>query len=257
MKEGSLEQNLSPEEAGKMDALLQHANEILHDEEVMDNLSAEARDLADAVVEDLETNNLIAADQGLMEMTSGDAGVINDDELEAEINQLYQEAKEKLLDESQTFLTNIDKGSAEEVFYKVLVDEIPDIGISIKTEAKGSSGKQLANMSAVEATPFKIDREFIQSLVSEPLLRVLRSPHMPLAQRFAKEFVDQGVLTSDMYQRLLRREFDTQMIVGDKDFIQKEIETRGLTDVSPITDQEIEDLVRPVIRQAYNKKLGL
>jgi len=174
-----------------------------------------------------------------------------------ELKKLRAEAQEKLADETSPFLTNVDKGSSDEIFFRVFMVEVPDSGVSINPQAKQRDGVPRPDLAAIETTPFKTDRAFIVDLLDDPLVKVLRSPDMPSSLRMQKELEQQGVFSTDTYKSVLRRQYDHFMKTGDKVFWQKTIELEGLSNVEPISDAEVEELVRPVIREAYKNKLGL
>ncbi|HBV33513.1 TPA: hypothetical protein DEB72_03285 [Patescibacteria group bacterium] len=257
MENTNFEHQPTPEDIGKIDALVAKAREILSNAEAMDNLGDNARRIAQESVESVENNNLIAIEQGMEEVGDDLAELITDEDDIEELKKLRAEAQEKLADETSPFLTNVDKGSSDEIFFRVFIVEVPDSGVSINPQAKQRDGVPRPDLAAIETTPFKTDRAFIVDLLDDPLVKVLRSPDMPSSLRMQKELEQQGVFSTDTYKSVLRRQYDHFMKTGDKVFWQKTIELEGLSNVEPISDAEVEELVRPVIREAYKNKLGL
>lgn len=257
MKRRNFEQPPTPEDVSNMDALIARANEILNDENKMDELGEKYRQILQESIEGAENNNLIAAEQGLEEVGNDMAELNTNEDDTEELRKLHAEAQERLADETSSFLTNVDKGSSDEIFFRVFIDEVSDSGVSINPQAKQRDGVPRPDLAAIETIPFKTDREFINDLLANPVVEVLRSPDMPSSLRTQKQLEQQGIFSTDVYKSVLRRKYDHFVKIGDKDFWQKIIETEGLSGVEPISDTEVGDLIRPVIREAYRKKLGL
>ncbi len=248
MENKHLENQPTPEDAQNMDALVARAKAILQDESAMATLGEKARKILEQLVMDVENN--------LTEVADGIPELLTDEDYIAELEKFLAKIEERD-DQNSSFLINIDKGSPEEIFYKVFIEEVPDSGVSINPQAEARDGTPQPHLAAIETVPYKTDREFIVNLCADPMVQILEKPSMPRVLRLQKELEQQGLFPTDLYKRSLRREYEHNMQIGDKDRWQKAIESEGLSNIEPISDQEVADMMRKVIREAYKKKLGL
>src|SRR3990167_7374638 len=84
-----------------------------------------------------------------------------------------EEAKERLLDETSDFLTNIERGTNLELYYRTLAEEIPELAISIDEMTEDIEGRPLPDSIAIKTAPYKTDRMFIDDLKDNLVISLL------------------------------------------------------------------------------------
>ena len=132
-KEGFNSNNITPEDEKNMDNLAEQAKDILGQK----NYSNESND------KELEDESDLPSKE----------------EIESEINELTNQ----LLDDKSDFLTTTQKGSIGEIFFRILIKELPELGLSISdTEEEAFRG---TGFLSVKTQPFKTDRHFIYELM--------------------------------------------------------------------------------------------
>jgi hypothetical protein len=264
--------NRKPEDEERMEANLNQAREILNeDERTMEGLVAQAKNILERASEHSERGEREEA-AAEYKVAREQFDEFDDDLIEGEVEKtekMLEELNERLLDESSSFYTNVDKGSVSELFYRTVMEEVPDSGISInETVRMPKTGETLDKCVAVETVPYKTDRTFLFELGENPVIQVLKFPEF--SRDLGKQLEEQGLLPPGTTDKGLARyyRFNYQgclEIAGryeDKENIWKENAAywKGLMDklgAEPISNDEAKELMRTVIREVYRKKLGI
>ena len=159
------------------------------------------------------------------------------------------------------------KGSSDQKFFEILIDEVPDIGISIVERDAFPSRSINPHCVAIKATPYKTDRIFLSKLELSPVIQLLRSPWF--SRNLGKKLEDEGTLAKGTTDRVLARAYQNDinelkaLLADGPDFkLQKELENSQkllteLGNVKPFSDEEVETLMRDTIREEYRQELGL
>jgi hypothetical protein len=258
------ELNITPDDEKKMENLLGRVQEILQeDEQKMEGLVIKAKEILERATEESknqENAKAFAEIQPINEELLENREDISEAEIE-EMNDigkaaadLYKEIVNEILNEKGDVLTNVEKNSLNELFHKVLIEELPELGLSIEEKATDFKGRILKDMVAVKATPYKTDREFILNLWLNPAIEALSLPQRWNVERFEKELEENGILPKGTVKRALAREYKNYIKrYGDRDgFWQKALSELG--NIDPLTDEEAKELMRKIIRQEYMKR---
>jgi hypothetical protein len=168
-----------------------------------------------------------------------------------------EEEDAMMLDETSDFLTNIEKGTLLELYYKTLLEERPDLGLSFEESATDPKGRPLPGVIAVKAIPFKTDRNFIDDLRGNPVILLFTEPHATAEdkERLGAKLEEMAVLPRGTTERLLSREYNDRLerIPEMKDVFDeryaKYVNTR------PLSDQEIKDFLRKEIREENENRI--
>ena len=170
-----------------------------------------------------------------------------------------EKLNDELLNDSRDFLTNTERGSESEIFFRTLAEEIPDLGVSIDEKALSPDGKQLKNYIAIKTVPLKTDRQFIQDLKENPVIS-LYLHRLAVRSKTEKEELGinlekMGLLPKGITERLLCRWHKKDMKEHpDIKKIWEENKSR-FENIKPLSDEEIKEFMRKTIRDEYNKKI--
>lgn len=228
MKENSTEGNLNSKDKKKMKDLLNKAKDILNEnhnnQETIENNS----------------NKKLSLEEKAKAMANLD-----------KIN--YQ-----LLEDESDFLTNTEKGTGAEIFFKTLVEEIPELGLSIE-QATAPDGRPLSNYIAIKTTPFKTDRHFIDGLDKNQIISLFTYPLAKGEKNLEEsgfELERKGILPKGMTERFLCRLYE-ESIKKHPDILKNKKGKQFIRfqNIEPLSDQEMQDLIRQAIREEYNKKI--
>lgn len=238
----------TPEDEQKMESLVGKAKEIVgEDERKMETLIGDAKEILErAAQEKREGKNA----EALADLNSLDEEDFLEDDDREYLETLLKELKERMFDEKSNFYTNVERGSLNEVYYRTLVEEAPELGLSINETAETMDGEILKNRIAVEATPYKTDREFIFRLSNNPLIHALKYPDLVDKDK-AEKLEEEGVLPKGIHDRALARRY--------KDYFErfnnkKWQELMFKLGVEPLSDEEARELMSGVIKEEYKKR---
>ena len=233
------EQLLTSEDIAKMEAQVTEAKEILEDQA----LKEEADDI---------NAQIQARREELAEQHNEDEGDI------LEPGASGTRLEQSMAEERSNFWTHVEKGGMSEVFYKVLMEELPGEGLSFNPGVKREDGTVDPDYVTVQTTPFKTDREFIDALAEHPAIELLLYPTIVDAQKRAQELESQGVLPAGTLPRALRRFYEDRIAHEEnKKLWQDAIRKTELRNAVPLSNAELEEIIRHIVQQEYRKKLGL
>lgn len=163
----------------------------------------------------------------------------------------------KLLDDSSDHYTNIDQGTLDELFFRTLMEEVPELKLSLDDEATNIDGERLDGYLAVRTAPFRTDRVFLHDICNHPVMRFLTTL-TPIRKR-GFQLERDGMLPAGMGDRVVARNIEELLSTTEpgktRDILEREL--ADMRNPAPITDAEAEAIMREVIREEYKKKLGI
>lgn len=168
----------------------------------------------------------------------------------------YLGVKEKLLDDSSDFLTDIEKGGENEIFYQTLVETIPELGLSIE-EAKGFAGEKLPNLFSVKTTPFKTDRVFLLNLEKNPVIKLFTNPIVSFEdkEKIGARLEEEGILPHGTTARFLSREYAYALKISpeSKEFLEEFYSK--FKNKEQLSNTEIKEFLKRAIKEEYFNKI--
>src|ERR1035437_384449 len=158
------------------------------------------------------------------------------------------ELNKKLLDNKSDFLTNVEKGDNDEIFFRTLAEEIPDLGLFVDEEAE-ANGELLPNYIAIKTTPFKTDRQFIFDLLHHPIITLLENSAKSWKDKeeLGVSLEKEGLLPKGTTDRLLSKDYKYKIIRHPD--LKQIFEERyaKYKNLEPLSDEEIKEFMRKVI----------
>lgn len=152
--------------------------------------------------------------------------------------------------------TNVEKGSSKELFYRILAQELPSIGLYFDDDAmpKGVGAMSLENHTVVKMLP-GTNTDFIFNLSHNAFINFLERPGFSTS--VAMEFEKKGLLPKGMAVRAVVRDYIDEINKckdeNTKALWKKDLDKMG--NIEPLSDDDIEKLMRDTIRQEYAKSL--
>jgi hypothetical protein len=203
-----------------------------------------------------ENFNINSEDKKKMEDLLNQAKGIIGQSTEQEMHEKFLKEQEKFLDETSDFLINIPKDTTEEIYYRLLAEELPDLGLSFDDLALDPKGRPIKGAIAIKAVPFKTDREFINRLRGNQVITLLTEPSFSseVKEKFGIKLESWAVLPAGKTARLLSRDYEERI----KKFpeMKKVFDGRyaKYKDIRPLSDEEIKDMLRKEIREEYDNR---
>ena len=157
------------------------------------------------------------------------------------------------------FFTNVEKGSDNEILYRVLAEEVPELGVVLREEAYGGSRNdfKLENHSGIIIPPSDFKDTFLAKLKNDPILSFFTGMAQDNASR---ELAIRGHLSINTYERYKLRVKERHNKNGlgiDHD------SSSSSHELTPLSDDEIKDILRAKIKDIYaeykkfqNKKIN-
>ena len=224
MKEHYDEHNINEEDIQNMGALLGSANQVLDGAVKKEKMKAEI------------------------------SGLITKSDLE-ELDAIKQRVINREMDDTSDFLSNIFANSEQELFFRTLIDEVPNLGLSISTEAKDIAGKIQPGLLGIKTQPYKTDRLFLSKLTDNPAIKFLMLPTS--LEKEGRDLEAAGVLPQGTVDSILSRHFNVikkEMSPKALNSFYKE-EVEQFKNIPPISDEDLQDLMRKYINEEYRKNL--
>ncbi len=181
--------------------------------------------------------------------------------------QVWTEIPEEL-DNSSEVYSGAWKGSREEMFFQLIMEEIPSLEISIDEDgSKYPSRAYRPNDIVIKAIPYKTDRVFLYKLERHPAISFLRYPHIFNAP-FGKRLEQDGFLPKDMAEPILKKDF-----LDHIDYYKKELAADAtdatasrllghfeeklseVQNTKSISEEEVREIMRKIIQDEFRKEL--
>ncbi len=170
------------------------------------------------------------------------------------------------LDQESEYFSNAWKDSWSQKFYELVIEEVPNIGLSIVNREEFPDKTINKHCVAIKATPYKTDRLFLCDLELNPVIYFLRNPWF--SKSLGKELEDKDVLPLGTTERVLANAYQKNIAdlkayiteYGSNPKTEEEIKRNQkhlaeLGDVVPFSDEEAQELMREIIREEYHKNL--
>ncbi len=203
--------------------------------------------------EKYEGYNMTPEDQKNIEDLMGNVDTILNESVQNNyIDTMREVINQKLLDNSSDFLTNTSLGSNYAVFYKSLIKELPELGLSIVEKPDDLAGKNLQQSIGIKTIPYKTDRDLIQKIKSVPIIKFLVSATLPSKLDEGIKMEEEGILPKDFTKRAILGYYLKKQ--GDywKNVYEKAQMEFGY--IEPLSDNELEAIIRKAAREEYLKK---
>jgi len=169
-----------------------------------------------------------------------------------------EQTHEKLMDDKSDLLLNIEKGSNTEIYYKILMEEIPDLGLSFDQKAVDIKGRPVPSYIAVKAVPFKTDRIFIDDLRHNQVISLFTNPVYTAEdkERLGYKLEKIALLPKGTTAFLLARDLrdNIKKYPDMKDILEKRY--GKYKTFEPLSDGEIKAFLRKEIREEYENKFN-
>ncbi len=167
-------------------------------------------------------------------------------------------------DYSSDYYSNAEKDSWDEMFFKTVIEEVPDLGISIEEKINNTKYKIKPNSVIIKAMPYKTDRMFLRKLEINPVIDLLKNPWS--IEEIGEDLEEKGLIRAGTTNRICARYYAKELAEDKKRFeedptpelkiaideLQKTLNQLG--DVEPLSDQEAKEMMIDVISQEYKKK---
>jgi len=179
-----------------------------------------------------------------------------DELLKKKILQVLENQYEESRNDTSVILNNVRRGTVSEIFYRTLIKEIPELGILIKDDAKDINGTELPNHITIKKTSFEIDERFINSLIDNPVIKLFTFEEQPADKKeeIGDKLERSGLLPIGTTYRLLSRDYKKQMDTHPQFKNIFEERYSKFKNEEPLSDEEILEIMRKVIKEEYNKK---
>ncbi len=268
--------NYGPEDSEKMKQLTRDQDEILkraHETEIVEEAKTILKKAT--LMSDLRDRNIAFDDEEIQ------SEKFPKDELE-KIEELREKIDNELFDDSSDFFTAVDKDSTEELFFKLLAEEFPELNVSVDEQAL-NNGEPLAPwQNGVKSVPFKTDRKLLFDLGSLPIVSFLEKPFFETD--LVQELHDSGVLSAEMINRIFIRDCQKQLhfckkmsevqkdmlahrkdalySVDDLNYWDRQVgeweeELQKYGDSKALSDEEAKELMRNAVKEELKKRLGM
>ena len=172
--------------------------------------------------------------------------------------------KPKWADESSDYYSDAEKDSWDEMFFKTVIEEVPDLGISIEEKINDTTYKNKPNSVVIKAMPYKTDRFFLRKLEINPVIDLLKNPWS--IEEIGEDLEEKGLIRAGTTNRICARYYAKELAEDKKRFEEHptpELETAidelermlaQLGNVEPLSDQEAKEIMINVIKKEYEKK---
>ena len=156
------------------------------------------------------------------------------------------------LEDSERFIKTTDLNGDGMLLYEMIMDEMPELGLSFSKE--DADGYPLENIGsiAIKATPKVTDREFIERLHENPMIRFLVDASVNEKEEIGRQLEDEGILSRGATERFLLRTYNKEEKKYPNTY---EYQKNALSDVQPMSDEEVSELMRSVLLDEQRKRM--
>jgi len=162
-------------------------------------------------------------------------------------------------DEASDCYSNVLKNTTDELFFKTISEELPDLGVSLE------ENKDKLGSFDVKVIPHKTDKLFLGSLEFNHVIEFLRFPWN--LESLGKKLEGDKLLASGITERVMKKVYQEELADNkyflehnpSKEIVQEiqhcEKQLARFEDITPITNEEIKEIMKNIIKKEYEKEL--